>query len=82
MPTLILESKNSSALNAIKEVAKELKIKIIETDNLKVGNIMPDKSHIEKAKRKLNVKELAGSVPGLNMDPKTFRKEIWERRRK
>ncbi len=82
MPTLILESKNSPALNAVKEVARELKINITEADNVMDETSLPDKSHIEKAKRKLNVKEIAGSIPNLNMDPKTFRKEIWERKRK
>lgn len=79
MPTLILESENTSALNAIKAVAKELHVKITQrkTEDSKLP--LYERSYVRKATRKLDIKKLAGSIPNLDMDPKTFRKKAWER---
>jgi hypothetical protein len=33
------------------------------------------------SKGKLEIEKLSGSIPNLNMDPESFRKEIWTRKK-
>ncbi len=83
MQTLIISSKNKKSLKAIKTFAKELDDVTItvkdeeETDEFFYINGV----RVRKGKGKLDIEKLAGSFPNLGMNPKTFRKKIWRRKK-
>ena len=81
MQTLILESDNKKALKAIKVIAEEMNIKTTEkkTEQETEDYYYWKGVKIRKAKGKLDIKALSGSIPNIDMDPETFRKKIWKR---
>jgi hypothetical protein len=81
MQTLILESDNKKALKAIKAIAQEMNIKTTEkkTEQETEDYYYWKGVKIRKAKGKLDLKALSGSIPNIDMDPETFRKKLWKR---
>jgi hypothetical protein len=81
MQTLTITSDNKNSLKAIKAFAKEQSDVTItvkkeeETDEY----FYLKGVRVRKAKGKLDIEKISGSIPNLNMDPKTFRKKIWSR---
>ena len=81
MQTLILKSDNTKALEAIKTLAKVLDIESSMKKNDDSFEIIKGVK-ITKAKRKFNVKELAGSLTDLNLeDASILRKKAWTRKK-
>ena len=83
MQTLILKSENKKALDAIKTLAKVLGIESSMENNKELGGFKIIKGvKITKAKRKLNPREMAGTLTDLNIeDASVLRKKAWTRKK-
>jgi hypothetical protein len=82
MQTLIFTSDNKKALAAIKDFAKELDVEVTEKNTEETDEFYYWKGvKVRKAKGELDIKKMSGSIPNINMDPETFRKELWTRKK-
>jgi hypothetical protein len=83
MESITLTSNSKSALKAIKAIAKEMpNISILEKTEVETDEYYYLKGvRVRKAKGKLNIEKLSGSIPNIDMDPKTFRKKLWSRQK-
>jgi hypothetical protein len=83
MESITLTSNSKSALKAIKAIAKEMpNISISEKKEVETDEYYYLKGvRVTKAKGKLDIEKLSGSIPNMDMDPKTFRKKIWSRQK-
>lgn len=83
MQTLILKSESKKALNAIKTLAKILDIDSIINESEKENDFVIKKGvKISRPKRKLNVKEMAGSLTDLSFEePSLIIKKAWTRKK-
>jgi hypothetical protein len=84
MQTLILESDNKKALKAIKVIAEEMNIKTTEkkTEQETEDYYYWKGVKIRKAKGKLDVKKMAGSLSDIHFeDPAELRKKAWTRKK-
>jgi hypothetical protein len=83
MESITLTSNSKSALKAIKAIAKEMpNISISEKAEVETDDYYYLKGvRVRKAKGKLDIQKLSGSIPNIDMDPKTFRKKIWSRQK-
>lgn len=81
MTTLILEPDNQAKVEAIKAFAKEMDIKIIEKEaEQETEDYFYLKGvKVRKAKGKIDLEKMSGSIPNIDMDPETFRKKAWSR---